>query len=159
MAGIWMTVSGYPEFEVSTLGIVRDKVTKAVRRPYMAESGHLNVSLESKKRLVHRLVLETFVGQAPDGQECRHLNGVPYDNRLENLAWGTHLENMMDSVEQGTRARGQRNARSKLTEEQVLEVRALHAEGLLTQYEIADKMGVKQATVSSIVLRKTWRHL
>lgn len=33
---------------------------------------------------------------------CRHLNGNPYDNRLENLAWGTPSENMLDKVRHGT---------------------------------------------------------
>lgn len=28
--------------------------------------------------------------------ECRHLNGNPVDNRLENLCWGTHSENEYD---------------------------------------------------------------
>jgi hypothetical protein len=45
---------------------------------------------------VHRLVLLAFVGPPPDGQECRHLNGIRTDARLVNLAWGTKAENAED---------------------------------------------------------------
>ena len=47
---------------------------------------------------VHRLVLETFVGPRPDGMEARHLNGDCQDNRVENLIWGTPLENGADKI-------------------------------------------------------------
>lgn len=53
-------------------------------------------------RYVHRLVLETFIGRCPKGMECRHLNGNKLDNRIENLAWGTSLENKYDCVRHGT---------------------------------------------------------
>jgi len=64
------------------------------------DSGHLRVSLtqsgKTTKRLVHQLVLETFVGPCPPGCESRHLNDDPADNRLENLRWGTRKENSDD---------------------------------------------------------------
>ena len=56
----------------------------------------------SHTRLVHRLVLEAFVGPRPEGMVARHLNGDPGDNRLENLAWGTQSENNYDKVRHGT---------------------------------------------------------
>jgi hypothetical protein len=52
--------------------------------------------------LVHRAVLETFVGPAPEGMEACHNNGIPSDNRLSNLRWGTHTENLADREDHGT---------------------------------------------------------
>jgi hypothetical protein len=50
-----------------------------------------------KKHLnVHRLVATAFHGPAPEGYECRHLNGDPTDNRAVNLRWGTSAENSAD---------------------------------------------------------------
>lgn len=50
---------------------------------------------------VNILMLEAFVGPCPPGWQCRHLNDVPDDNRLENLKWGTPPENRQDSVRNG----------------------------------------------------------
>lgn len=55
----------------------------------------------TRNHLVHHLVLDAFVGPRPAGTECRHLNGVPSDNRLVNLQWGTSSENSFDVVRHG----------------------------------------------------------
>lgn len=112
----WRPVVGYKStHRVSNLGGVwalerisarGHRLPKRVLHPSRLRSGHLTVSLTAagKKRtvLVHRLVLEAFVGTCPPGSECRHLNGDPSDNRVENLAWGTRKENMHDKVAHGT---------------------------------------------------------
>lgn len=51
---------------------------------------------------VHVLVMEAFVGQAPEGQEVRHRNGKHRDARLVNLRYGTRSDNVRDAVEHGT---------------------------------------------------------
>jgi hypothetical protein len=51
---------------------------------------------------VHALVCAAFHGPRPDGcNETRHLNGKPYDNRPQNLRWGTTKENYLDRVKHG----------------------------------------------------------
>lgn len=108
---------------------------------------------------VHRLVLLTFVGPPPDGcTQTRHLNGNAHDNRLENLAWGTPLENSVDQAEHGTQVRGERTASARLTAEKVREIRRLLAEGC-EQQPVAKRMGISQAMVSRIALRKAWAHV
>ena len=57
-------------------------------RPYIVIGG----------KRVHRMVLEAFVGPCPEGMQCRHLNDVKNDNRLNNLAWGTRKENSADAI-------------------------------------------------------------
>jgi hypothetical protein len=55
-----------------------------------------------RKRAVHQLVLEAFVGPRPEwATDVRHLNGVADDNRLANLAYGTQAENARDAVRHG----------------------------------------------------------
>ena len=72
-------------------------------KPHPQSRGHCTVDLGKRNtRFVHRLVLEAFVGPCPDGMECRHLDGNPGNNRLENLAWGTPKENAADSIRHGT---------------------------------------------------------
>lgn len=52
--------------------------------------------------LVHRLVLEAFVGPCPEGMEACHNNGDRSDNRLENLRWDTHENNTSERAIHGT---------------------------------------------------------
>lgn len=61
----------------------------------------LNRNGKATARLVHRVVLEAFVGPCPDGMEALHRNGVRDDNRPENLRWGTRQQNVRESVEAG----------------------------------------------------------
>lgn len=115
----WREVSGYPGlYEVSDKGRVRSverTVTRSngrthrVRSKILAQSdlpkGHRKITLRRegtpRTHLVHRLVLEAFVGPAPIGTQCRHLNDIPSDNSLANLAWGLSSENQLDAVKNG----------------------------------------------------------
>lgn len=55
----------------------------------------------SRTRTIHAVVAEAFLGPRPDGMEVRHLNGDPTDCRLVNLAYGTHGDNVLDTVRHG----------------------------------------------------------
>jgi len=91
-------------------GSVADRVDNKWRRIYgrpHARSGHLEIKIRKpgeprKYWKAHQLILFAFVGPMPLGMECRHLNGNPADNRLENLVWGTRQENVHDAIRHGT---------------------------------------------------------
>jgi len=55
-------------------------------------------------------------------------------------------------------ARGEKNGWSILTEEIVLEIRRMAADGIL-QTEISRALGVKPPTVSAVVNRRNWKHI
>lgn len=114
----WLPVVGYEgRYSVSNLGNVRSepRVTVTSRGSWsypgvlltpMDTKGRKIVTLTaadtSRKRLqVHRLVLEAFVGPAPEGTEALHWNDDASDNSLVNLRWGTASENMRDRVRNG----------------------------------------------------------
>lgn len=112
----WLPISGYEGiYEVSDQGRFRslDRVTTDKRRikgrmvrAVPLTNDYLQVGLHwggtAKGYLAHRLVMLTFAGPQPEGNEVRHLNGDRADNRLSNLAWGTHLDNMRDQRKHGT---------------------------------------------------------
>lgn len=161
MSERWRRIPAFPLYEVSSSGRVRRWVTGRQLTTYPTNFGHLKVHCgrSGRDKLVHRLVLEAFVGPCPDGMECRHLNGDPSDNRLDNLAWGSHEENMQDSVRHGTRARGRDNGNSKLTAEQVADIRRQYATGLVSQRSLAERFSVSQRTIWNIVNREQWCHV
>ncbi|WP_082946294.1 NUMOD4 motif-containing HNH endonuclease [Mycobacterium sp. E1747] len=105
----WRPVLGFEGlYEVSDRGRVRSLITGKVVKPHVGnQRGHLRISLKQhagpyKGLYVHRLVLEAFVEPFRKGMECRHLDGDPTNNRLENLRWGTQSENNLDRVKHGT---------------------------------------------------------
>jgi DNA-binding XRE family transcriptional regulator len=104
----------------------------------------------------HILVLNQFVGPCPSGQECCHCNGVKTDNRLENLEWKTHRENIEDKVRHGTNLNGERNHQSKLTVSQVLEIKNRSSE---SQRKLAKEYGVSKTVIGLIHAGKTWKYL
>jgi hypothetical protein len=107
---------------------------------------------------VHRLVLETFVGPAPTGFDCRHLNGVPDDNRLENLQWGSRKENVQDMLAHGTAQVGSECSWAVLTEARVVEIRRLRKAGLSWK-ALSLHFGLSQSTVRGAVNSKSWKHV
>lgn len=55
--------------------------------------------------------------------------------------------------------RGEDNAAAKLTTEEVVEIRALHAAGDITQASLAEMFGVSCSTICRTIHLKTWKHL
>jgi hypothetical protein len=133
-------------------------------RPYTDNSGHLQVVLmsDAKKKknfFVHVLVLNAFVGPRPKGFDACHGNGDPADNRLENLRWDTRAANIEDSKRHGTFCVGEKNGHCRLTEDQVREIREIHASGQMGYKRIAKKFGVSFSAVVHICHRINWKHI
>lgn len=95
-------------------------------------------------------------GERPDGQQVRHLDGNPANNQLANLCYGTPRENQADRVRHGTHCRGSQHPQSKLTEEDVAEIRRL---GDQRHAALAKRFGVQRNTISRILQRKSWTHV
>lgn len=169
----WLAVPGYEgSYEVSDQGRVRslDRVVHTsdgkVRlfpgvtlKTDVQRGGYVYAKLpRAHARRVHRLVLLAFVGPAPRGTQCRHLNGRPADNRLANLAWGTWRENHADQRRHGTELRGERHGRARLTKSQVLDIRARSAKGE-SGYSLAAEYGVSAGAIGHVIARTSWTHL
>lgn len=118
---VWLPVVGYEgSYEVSDHGRVRS-VDRVVSHPFRGgtrtrryagilrklsvsdprQGGYLTVQLVNSEgrratRAVHRFVLEAFAGPCPPGKEALHADDDRMNNRISNLRWGTHLENMGD---------------------------------------------------------------
>jgi hypothetical protein len=122
----WKPVVGFEgHYEVSDVGRVRSlkhrwgpRIPPKELQLRLRADGHMDVRLclrgVQSRPLVHRLVLEAFVGPCPKGQEARHKNDQGNCNWLFNLCWGTRTENLLDRTRNGgTNIRGENNPNYK----------------------------------------------
>jgi len=76
-----------------------------------------------------------------------------------HLRLGTQQENMDDRTKQRRETRGEEHYNAKLTEKQVLEIRARYAAGGTSHQELADQYGVSETTIYYVNNRKSWLHI
>jgi len=79
--------------------------------------------------------------------------------RRGHLFLGTQADNMADMAAKGRKAGGERNGLAKLTADQVRDMRRRYQSGGVSQPQLAREYGVHQATVWTILHRKTWAHV
>lgn len=114
-----------------------------------------------KNALIHRLILEAFVGLCPPKMESCHNDGNPMNTQLTNLRWDTHRSNLADKKMHDTQPdqSGSKNNNAVLTEKNVRCIKQMLASDLYLQKTIAKKFGVAKTTISDISTGKKWRHI
>lgn len=173
---VWKDVPGYEGlYQISNYGRVKslarkssgkrpiDQIIKQVKDAY----GYYTVGLHNAKGgiashtvKVHRLVAMVFVQNPNNLPEVNHKDEDKTNNHADNLEWCTTKYNLTYGHRLDC-ARGERNKKHKLTEEQVLEIRRIYKKGDLKygQSALAKMYGVSHPSIASIVKNKTWKHL
>jgi hypothetical protein len=152
---IWKPLQGW-SYDINNFGKVRNfKGHILAQRAH--KSGYMDTQLSRNGKCytvsVHRLVATTFIGLPPSiKHEVAHSNGNRHDNRASNLRWVLHKENMRDRDLHGTTAIGARNGKLKHSDEQVAQIRNMHASGLGYR-KISKITSIHRAVVRGYVLR------
>ncbi len=160
-----------PGYAVSTLGDVYSACLRSrlggsdgwkLLKRHKGKRGYYTVCVKTPKgkyhtKCVHTMVLEAFVGLRPKGYECRHLNGIPTDNSLGNICWGTRQENRNDLRRHGV-LKGEGNPQAKLSHTKVKAIRDLLTAGW-TQANVAAVLKVHPSTVSRVATGLRWNHV
>lgn len=164
-------IPGFPNYAITKDGRIWSNRRQGSRGQWLhpqakKEYGHLRILLRKNGkyllRQVHRLVLETFIGPCPAGKECRHLDGNPKNNNLDNLCWGTHKENFQDMIRHGTDTirhldhQGEHNGNAKLDKTKVKVIRFLRKYAGFLVKDLALQFGVERHTISAICSGKRW---
>lgn len=121
--------------------------------------GYGIVGWKGKHQRTHRVAWLLMRGEIPHGMLVLHHCDNPRCCNPEHLYLGTQADNMRDMVERKRRKGigcGEKNGRSKLTQEQASEIRLLYASGQISQQKIANQFGVSQFAVSAIVRNKRY---
>lgn len=102
MNEIWKDIKDYPNYQISNFGNVKSLSNNFSRKEKILKhgklKGYLFVQLSKNGKIkcyrVHRLVAEAFIPN-PDNKPCiDHINTDRSDNRVCNLRWCSHKENM-----------------------------------------------------------------
>lgn len=178
MNEIWKPISGYEEdYLISSLGNIYSKERECLTcygskrtvkgrmiKPFPNEDGYLAVNFTKNGRrqhLVHRLVLETFIGPCPPGGEGCHGDGIKTKNCLDNLRWAIHFENMTDRRIHKTIPIGDKVKTSKLNTSAVVTIKqelALNDTWGMVRC-LSKKHGVDESTIGDIRAGRTWNHI
>lgn len=122
------------------------------------ERGYGKILAGRRLEYAHRVSVRLDGREVPDNAHvCHHCDNPPCVNPA-HLFVGTSRDNHDDMVRKGRSTRGERNPRSKLTADQVREIRARAAAGEVQRVIGAD-YGIEQSHVSLIVRRGVWQHL
>ena len=120
--------------------------------------GYGYLTRSGKNYYAHRYAWSFKHGEIPKGLVVRHTCDNPLCCNLEHLVLGTRKQNSGDMVERGRSCRGAKNGKTKLTEDNVREIRRQAASGA-SQASLARKYGVGAITISRIVRRLRWEWL
>lgn len=159
----WRMIWGYDgKYEISNRGRVRNTNTGRVLQQHVDEFGYHLVKLVGldrslKNHRVHRLVALNFVPlRSFDFDQVNHIDGNKWNNDWDNLEWCNNSLNQLHRyrVLKANALYGTRNPASKLSEQQISEIKAKYQTGEYNQMALAKEYNITQSAVSQIVTNK-----
>jgi hypothetical protein len=150
---------GYKVYEDGTIIGIRGWKLK----PVLDSNGYLTLNIKKDKLRtirVHRILAECFLPNPDNLPVVNHKDGNKLNNSISNLEWCTYSYNSIHAQINKLTPKpplhiGVENKQSKLTEEQVIEIRKSN----LNISELSLKYKVSKNSISNVINRKTWKHI
>lgn len=126
----WIDIENHPNYQINELGQVKKKSSNKILIPFITTNGYLRIRFDGKAYQVHKLIALHFIPNTNDYQEINHIDNDKLNNNIDNLEWCTREHNMQHCVKSGRSnildicgIKGVKNPNSKLSNEQVLEIK------------------------------------
>lgn len=117
--------------------------------------GHI-IMPGGKTTSTHRAMYQAVRGEIPEGLCVCHRCDVRACVNPDHLWLGTHADNAADKEAKGPKPKVERNCKAKMSEADVVELRALRSEGVSLK-DIAKRFGVTSATAGKAARGDTWK--
>lgn len=167
---IWKPITGFEGFyEVSNYSRIKgvkridckgQRRSESIKLLNLDSDGYLLVVLSKDRKNFtlkpHRLCAIEFISN-PENKCCvNHIDGVKTNCHISNLEWNTEYENREHAIKNGLRKdKGQDNAASKLTNDQVIEI----YNSKLSNKQLAIIYNVVPLTINRIKIGYKWSHI
>lgn len=111
--------------------------------------------IDYKQVPVHRLVALKYIPNPFNKPIVNHINSIRNDNRIENLEWVTHRENIKHEFNLGKNIGKGR----KLKKEDIIKIKELYATEQFTQKQLGDMFGVSGPSIHHIIKEKQYKFI
>ena len=122
------------------------------------KAGYGLMSYQGKQHTAHRLSAE-FSNNNPKGKFVCHSCDNTSCVNPKHLFLGTTQDNTQDRFIKDRSAKGETIGTSKLTEQQVLDIRYRYSLGNISLRKLAKHYGLGESSIHPIIQRKTWKHI
>ena len=122
-------------------------------------TGYGKITFQTKNWLAHRASYKIHKGDVPSDMLVCHTCDNRKCTNPDHLFIGTHKDNLSDMKNKGRSNRGQKNGRSKLTDEDVGSLKHMNRVRYFEQKELAKHFGINRSLVSMILGEKVWQHV
>ena len=165
------------KYLISNKGRIKTLNTLEDKKVFVKEDGYISTVLTKNGKqyykYLHRLTAEAFIKNKHNKPQVNHINRIKGDNRADNLEWVTPAENIRHAIETGLikykkkeiiikeskYSKGEDVKSSKLTPEEVIEIRVLGDFNEYKKVELAEMFGVSESTIRDIITRRQWKHI
>lgn len=161
---VWKRDKDFPDYWVSNFGNVWSYVSNDfIHGSPTGRCGHIDMLLHYNgkryHKYLHQMVAEAFIPNPNNYPIVRHLDDDPTNNYVDNLAWGTQLDNVRDCIknkrfryfDDDDRELAMQKRRMPITS---VNLRNGQKRSYISQQEAARQLGFSQSSISSVIRGK-----
>lgn len=163
----WKDIQGYEgKYQVSNYGRIKSLSRKIsngtgyymskekILKGHVITNGYVQVELQGKGMLIHRLVAETFIENPYNKPQVNHIDGNKTNNIVTNLEWVTNGENQIHAYKNGLNKHSEKAGRKP---KKVCQIDLKTGKVIKIYNSIAEarkSLGLKKDNISSVCKNK-----